>query len=67
MSTNGSEKATIFELQNLILMYKKHEPKWKVPILRTILKFGVILRIILWRVFGKKDVAQIYAKAFKSF
>lgn len=67
MSTNGSEKATIFELQNLNLMYKKHEPKWKIPVLRGILKFGVILRIILWNVIGKKEVAQIYAKAFKSF
>lgn len=67
MSTNGSEKATIFELQNLIIMYKKHEPKWKIPILRGILKFGVALRIILWNVAGKKDVAQIYAKAIKSF
>lgn len=67
MSTNGSEKATIFELQNLILMYKKHEPAWKIPILRAILKFGVILRIILWNVIGKKEIANIYAKAIKSF
>jgi GT2 family glycosyltransferase len=67
MSTNGSEKATIFELQNLILMYTKHEPAWKIPILRLILKFGVILRIILWNIVGKKDTAKIYAKAFISF
>jgi hypothetical protein len=67
MSTNGSEKATIFELQNLVLMYKKHEPKWKLPVLKVILKFGVILRIILWNITGKKDVAKIYAKAFNSF
>jgi len=63
MSTNGSERATIFELQNLMLMYKKHEPKWKLPILRAILRFGVVLRIILWNISGKKDVAKIYAKA----
>jgi hypothetical protein len=67
MSTNGSEKATIFELQNLILMYQKHEPAWKIPVLKAILKFGVILRIILWKAMGKKEVAQIYAKAIKSF
>jgi len=67
MSTNGSEKATIFELQNLILMYKKHEPKWKIPVLRAILKFGVVLRIILWNIVGKRDVAKIYAKAITSF
>ena len=67
MSTNGSEKATIFELQNLLLLYKKHEPKWKLPVLRAILKFGVFIRIILWTVVGKGDVAKIYAKAIKSF
>ncbi len=64
MSTNGSEKATIFELQNLLLMYKKHQPKWKTPVLRIILKVGVILRIVLWRLRGKIDVSKVYAKAF---
>jgi GT2 family glycosyltransferase len=66
MITNGSEKATIFELQNLLLMYKKHEPKWKLPVLKVILKFGVGLRIILWSVMGKKEAAKIYVKAIKS-
>lgn len=65
-ATTGSEKATIFELQNLILMYKKHEPAWKTPVLRFILKTGVILRIVIWWIIGKKDVSKIYAKAFKS-
>jgi GT2 family glycosyltransferase len=64
MSTNGSEKATIFELQNLVLMYKKHEPKWKIPVLRIILRFGVGLRIILWTVRCKPDITKIYEKAF---
>lgn len=65
-ATNGSENATIFELQNLILMYKKHEAVWKTPILRIILKIGVFLRFILWGIIGKKDLSKIYAKAFKS-
>ena len=67
MSTNGSERATIFELQNLILLYKKHEPKWKVPVLRTILKCGVVVRIVLWTLAGNRQVAKIYAKAITSF
>ena len=65
MSTNGSEKATIFELQNLVLMYKKHEPKWKIPVLRMILRFGVALRIALWTIRGKPDITKIYEKAFR--
>lgn len=64
--TTGSEKATIFELQNLSLLYKKHEPAWKLPILKILLKFGVMLRIILWKLVGKKETADIYEKAFKS-
>jgi GT2 family glycosyltransferase len=63
--TTGSEKAVFFEFQNLILLYKKHEPSWKIPILRVILKFGALLRTVGWQVAGKKEIAQIYAKAFK--
>ena len=66
-ATSGSEKAMIFELKNLVLMYKKHEPKWKIPILRAILKLGVFLRIILWGIAGKRDVSKIYAKAINAF
>lgn len=65
-ASSGGEKATIFELQNLVLLYKKHEAAWKVPVLRFILKFGTILRIVLWSLFGKKETAKIYAKAFNS-
>lgn len=65
--TTGSERAMIFELQNLILMYKKHEPKWKIPILTGILKLGIVLRIILWNIFGKKETAKIYEKAISAF
>ena len=63
--TTGSEKAVIYELQNLILLYRKHEPKWKIPVLQAILKFGVILRIILWSIACKRDATKIYAKALK--
>ncbi len=65
--TTGSERAMIFELQNLILMYKKHEPKWKIPVLKGILKFGVALRIVLWTALGKKETVKIYEKAISAF
>lgn len=64
-ATSGNEKATIFELQNLILMYKKHKPGWRVSVLRVILKFGCLLRIVVWTLLGKRNLAQIYAKAIK--
>ena len=62
MATNGSEKATIFEMQNLKLMYKKHFPGWQLPILDAVMKFGIVLRIILYGILNP-TVAKIYAKA----
>lgn len=62
MATNGSEKATIFEMQNLKLFYKKQFPPWQMPILSFLLKLGIILRIILYGLINPK-VAKIYAKA----
>lgn len=63
MATNGSEKAAIFEMQNLKLFYKKHFPFWQMSILSVLLKFGIILRIIFYGLVNPK-VAKIYAKAF---
>lgn len=63
--TNGSEKATIFEMQNLKLYYRKHYPKWQLPVLTLLLKFGAFLRILLFGITNIK-VAKIYAKAFAS-
>ncbi len=64
MATNGSEKATIFEMQNLKLMYKKHFPKWQLGILGAMLKLGIILRIVLYSIMSP-GVSKIYVKAFK--
>ncbi len=61
--TNGSERATIFEMQNLKLFYKKHYPLWQLPILTLTLKLGAALRIVFYSLTNPK-VAKIYAKAF---
>lgn len=62
MSTNGNEKAMIFEMQNLKLLYKKHYPRWQGGILNLTLKVGIILRIIIFGLI-KPSVVKIYAKA----
>lgn len=67
MATNGSEKATIMEMQNLRLFYKKHMPKWQLPILTLFLKTGALLRLIIYILLGKIGIAKIYAKVIKSF
>lgn len=60
--TNGSEKATIFEMQNLKLFYKKHYPSWQLPVLNLFLKLGTLLRIVFYGI-TNPNVAKIYAKA----
>lgn len=67
MATNGSEKATIMEMQNLRLFYKLHMPKWQLPLLTLILKIGVLLRIFLYTVLGRLNITKIYLKALTSF
>lgn len=64
MVTNGSEKATIFEMQNIKLFYKKHMPVWQLPILTLILKIGALLRVAIFGLLSGPKVAKIYAKAF---
>lgn len=61
----GGENSIIFELKNLKVFYKKHYPKWQLPILSFILKFGCLLRIIVFSLF-KSNLVKIYAKAFKT-
>ena len=62
--TIGSEKAMIYELENLKLFYQKHYPRWQRPILSVILKLGAFARMILYGVIKGPKVAKIYAKAF---
>lgn len=66
MATNGSEKATIMEMQNLILFYQKHMPKWQIPVITLLLKIGAAIRLLLYTIFFKFSIAKIYAKALKS-
>ncbi len=64
MVTNGSEKAMVFEMQNIKLFYKKHMPFWQLPLLTLILKLGALIRIIIFGLLSGPKVAKIYAKAF---
>lgn len=64
MITTGSENATVMEMQNLKLFYKKHYPWWQLPILRLFLKLGALARIIIFGILSGSKVAKIYAKAF---
>lgn len=64
--TIGSERAMIYELQNLKLFYKKHYPHWQLPFLIAVLKLGIILRIAVFGILKGLKIVKIYAKAFSS-
>lgn len=61
----GNENSLIYELKNLKLFYKKHYPKWQLPVLNIIIKIGCVLRIIIFGLFNPK-LAKTYAKAIKT-
>ncbi|MDP3918253.1 MAG: glycosyltransferase family 2 protein [Candidatus Woesebacteria bacterium] len=66
MTTTGSEKAMVMEMRNLKLFYSKHMSKWQIPILTLTLKFGALLRLVIYAILGRFNTAKIYAKAFTS-
>lgn len=60
----GNENSLISELKNIKLFFKKHYPKWQLPILNILIKLGCILRIVIFS-FLKPNLVKIYAKAIK--
>jgi GT2 family glycosyltransferase len=61
----GNENSLIYELRNLKLFYKKHYPSWQLPVLDFTIKFGCVLRMIVFSLIRPKLV-KVYAKAFKN-
>jgi GT2 family glycosyltransferase len=64
---SGSQaKALVGEMTGLIYLFKKYYPRWIMPILVLILRFGTLLRIVL---FGKirkhEQLYAAYSQAFK--
>ena len=62
--TTGSENAMVREMQHIVLFYEKHYPKWQKPFLQFTLKFGAVLRMIVFGFLKGPKVIRIYAKAF---
>lgn len=54
------------EFKAILYFYKKHKPFWELPLVRLLLKLGVLLRIVIFGIIGKyKSRLPSYAKAFK--
>jgi GT2 family glycosyltransferase len=63
----GSENALTGEIKGYIYLWSKFKPNWQMPVMRTILWLGVLLRLILFTVTGDRRKADIYSKILKKF
>lgn len=65
-STGASDAGILSEFKALLYFYKKHKPAWQAPLLSLFLRFGALLRIIIFGIIGRYHRRiPIYAKAFK--
>jgi len=60
-----SSSAFIGEYKGLIYFYQKHKDKVSLQIARFLLKIGALLRIVVFNLLGRKELAKFYVEAFK--
>ncbi len=53
------------EYQGIIYFYQKYKGNISLQILKVLLKIGALLRIILFGLLGRKELARSYVEAFK--
>jgi GT2 family glycosyltransferase len=63
--SSNSEFAMLSEFKGLKIFYEKHMAKWKMPVLRFLLKAGSLLRMIILGTVKGEETRKIYAKAIK--
>lgn len=63
-SAEAGDSAVVGEYQALKYFFKKFEPEWKSVVLYGIIKASIVLRAIVFGLFGIKK-AKIYEKAFR--
>ena len=65
-SKDGFRAAVLGEYQGLKAFYQKHQPGWQMPVLKTILKVGALLRIFIFGILGgNRQKKEVYDQAFK--
>ncbi len=58
--SGSSENALRGELLGYLYIWSKNKPLWQLPIAKGILLFGVLLRIIIFSILGKRAKAATY-------
>lgn len=62
-ASGTSQLSVLAEFEGIKRFYRKHHPSWQYPILRFLLKFGALGRIVLFGLLEGRRAAQTYAKA----
>lgn len=60
-----SKNAILGEYKGLVYVYKKHESKLSLQIMRLLLKIGALARILIFNAISRKETADFYAQAIK--
>lgn len=62
-ASSSSRNAIHGEFKGYLYIWKKHMPTWQLPILKTILYVGAVLRQVIYTLRGKETPASIYKDA----
>ena len=64
-TSSTREFSTINEFKGIKRFFRKHYPGWQYFPMRMILKFGILLRMLVFGIIEGKESARIYEKAFR--
>ena len=61
-SSLRSEAGIVGEFKTMVYLFSKHKPSWELPLLRTLLSCGALLRIILFGIIRRYEKRIPYYK-----
>jgi GT2 family glycosyltransferase len=62
-ASSSSKNAILGEMKGYLYIWSKHFPAWQLPILKLILRWGAVARILLYKVRGQARPVEIYTEA----
>lgn len=62
-ASSSSKNAILGEMKGYRYIWSKHFPAWQMPLLKLILKFGALARILVYSLKGQAKAVEIYHEA----
>lgn len=63
-ASSSSSNAIKGEFKGYIYIWSKHKPLWQLPLVKLIIRVGIVLRVLLFDTMGQKEKAVIYKQAW---